>query len=87
MKLKRFTPPSELRDLESRLNKLGKEKNIYVKLHDLDKATAVRSEEERVRKILDQEQKRKSRDQERKQQDLQQEQERKMRQQEQEKKT
>ncbi|MGC2062695.1 MAG: ATP-dependent Clp protease ATP-binding subunit [Thermodesulfovibrionales bacterium] len=58
IKLKRFTPPAELKDLEFRLNRLSKEKNLYVKLHDLDKATAVRSEEERVRKVLDQEQKR-----------------------------
>lgn len=58
IKLKRFTPPAELKDLEFRLNRLSKEKNLYVKLHDLDKATSVRSEEERVRKVLDQEQKR-----------------------------
>jgi len=58
IKLKRFTPPAELKDLEFRLNRLSKEKNLYVKLHDLDKATAVRSEEERVRKVLDLEQKR-----------------------------
>lgn len=58
IKLKRFTPPAEHKDLEARLNRLSKEKNLYVKLHDLDKATAVRSEEEKIRKILDLEQKR-----------------------------
>ena len=58
IKLKRFTPPSELKELEFRLTRLSKEKNLYVKLHDLDKATAIRSEEERVRRILEQEQKR-----------------------------
>ncbi len=58
IKLKRFTPPAELKDLEFRLNRLSKEKNLYVKLHDLDKATAVRSEEERVRKVFELEQKR-----------------------------
>ncbi|TAN43162.1 MAG: ATP-dependent Clp protease ATP-binding subunit [Nitrospirae bacterium] len=58
IKLKRFTQPSELKELEVKLSRLSKEKNLYVKLHDLDKATAVRSEEDRVRKLLEQGQKR-----------------------------
>ncbi|MBI5101599.1 MAG: ATP-dependent Clp protease ATP-binding subunit [Nitrospirae bacterium] len=58
IKLKRFTPPAELKDLELKLNRLAKEKNLYVKLHDLDKATSIRSEEERIRKTLEVGQKR-----------------------------
>jgi len=58
IKLKRSTPPAELKELEFRLGRLAKEKNLYVKLHDLEKATSIRSEEERIRKTLDQEQKR-----------------------------
>jgi ATP-dependent Clp protease ATP-binding subunit ClpC len=57
IKLKRFTPPAELKDLEYRINRLSKEKNLYVKLHDLEKASSIRSEEDKVRKMLEQSQK------------------------------
>jgi ATP-dependent Clp protease ATP-binding subunit ClpC len=57
IKLKRFTPPLELKELEYKMNRLAKEKNLYVKLHDLEKASSVRSEEEKVRKIFEQTQK------------------------------
>jgi len=57
IKLKRFTPPLELKELEYRMNRLSKEKNLYVKLHDLEKASSIRSEEEKTRKIFDQTQK------------------------------
>jgi ATP-dependent Clp protease ATP-binding subunit ClpC len=57
IKLKKFTPPHELRELEYKMNKLSKEKNLYVKLHDLDKASSIRLEEESVKKIFDQTQK------------------------------
>ena len=39
------------------INKLAKEKNLYIKLHDLEKASSVRSEEERTRKLFEQLQK------------------------------
>ncbi len=57
IKLKRFTPPLELKELEYKMNRLSKEKNLYVKLHDLEKASSVRSEEEKVKKIFEQTQK------------------------------
>ncbi|MBI5640124.1 MAG: ATP-dependent Clp protease ATP-binding subunit [Nitrospirae bacterium] len=57
IKMKRFTPPLELKELEYRMNRLSKEKNLYVKLHDLDKASSVRLEEEKVRKMFEQTQK------------------------------
>lgn len=57
IKLKRLTPPSELKDLENRLQRIAKEKNLYIKLHDLEKASSVRMEEEKLRGILDQTQK------------------------------
>ncbi len=57
IKLKRFTPPFELKEIESRINRLSKEKNLYVKLHDLEKASSIRVEEEKARKLLDQGQK------------------------------
>ena len=57
IKLKRFTPPLELKEIEFKINRISKEKNLYVKLHDLEKASAIRAEEEKARKLLDQGQK------------------------------
>jgi len=57
IKLKRLTPSTELKELELAINKLAKEKNLYIKLHDLEKASSVRSEEERTRKLFEQLQK------------------------------
>jgi ATP-dependent Clp protease ATP-binding subunit ClpC len=57
IKLKRLTPPSELKDLEFRLQRIAKEKNLYIKLHDLEKASSVRMEEEKLRIMHEQAQK------------------------------
>jgi ATP-dependent Clp protease ATP-binding subunit ClpC len=57
IKLKRLTPSSELKELELKINKLAKEKNLYIKLHDLEKASSVRSEEEKFRRLFEQAQK------------------------------
>ena len=54
IKLKRLTPSAELKELELAISKLAKEKNLYIKLHDLEKASSVRSEEERTRKLFEQ---------------------------------
>jgi ATP-dependent Clp protease ATP-binding subunit ClpC len=51
IKLKRFTMPPELRELEKELKRLGKEKNLYVKLHDFEKGASVKNEEDRIRKL------------------------------------
>jgi len=53
IKLKRFTMPPELRELEKELKRLHKEKNLYVKLHDFEKGASVKNEEDRVRKLYD----------------------------------
>jgi ATP-dependent Clp protease ATP-binding subunit ClpC len=53
IKLKRFTMPPELRELEKELKRLNKEKNLYVKLHDFEKGAAVKNEEDRIRKLYD----------------------------------
>ncbi len=53
IKMKRFTPPLELKELEYKMSRLSKEKNLYVKLHDLDKASSIRSEEEKVKAMLE----------------------------------
>lgn len=54
IKFKRFMPPEELKELEQDIARLSKEKNIYVKLHDLEKAASVRGEEERTKRIHEQ---------------------------------
>jgi ATP-dependent Clp protease ATP-binding subunit ClpC len=53
IKLKRYTMPPELRELEKELKRLNKEKNLYVKLHDFEKGASVKSEEDRIRKLYD----------------------------------
>ncbi len=51
IKLKRFTVPPELKDIEKDLKRLNKEKNLYAKLHDFVKSASVKNEEERVKKL------------------------------------
>ncbi|PKL51645.1 MAG: ATP-dependent Clp protease ATP-binding subunit ClpC [Nitrospira bacterium HGW-Nitrospira-1] len=52
--LKKLTPPTELKELELKLNKLFKEKNLYIKLHNFEKASFIRSEEEKTGKLFEQ---------------------------------
>jgi ATP-dependent Clp protease ATP-binding subunit ClpC len=54
IRLKRYMQPEELRELEADLDRLQKEKNLYIKLHDIDKATALRNEEEKTRELYEQ---------------------------------
>lgn len=58
IKLKRYSPPVELKEVEQELNRLSKEKNLYVKLHDLEKVAAIRVKEERLRRLYEQIQRR-----------------------------
>jgi ATP-dependent Clp protease ATP-binding subunit ClpC len=51
VRLKRHMMPTELKELEGDLGRLGKEKDLYVKLQDFEKASAVRAEEDRVRSL------------------------------------
>jgi ATP-dependent Clp protease ATP-binding subunit ClpC len=53
IKLKKYAMPPELRELEKELKRLGKEKNLYVKLHDFEKGASVKSEEDRIRKLYE----------------------------------
>ncbi|HCC68988.1 MAG TPA: ATP-dependent Clp protease ATP-binding subunit ClpC [Nitrospiraceae bacterium] len=53
IKLKRFTTPPELKDLERDLKRLNREKNLYVKLHDFDKSASIKNEEERVKRLYE----------------------------------
>ncbi|MGB9715003.1 MAG: ATP-dependent Clp protease ATP-binding subunit [Thermodesulfovibrionales bacterium] len=54
IKLKRYSPPRELKELEAEIHRLSKEKNLYIKLHDLERASSIRLEEEKLKKIHDQ---------------------------------
>lgn len=53
MKLKMFTMSPELRELESELKRAGKEKGLYIKLHDFEKGAAAKKEEDRIRDLYD----------------------------------
>ncbi len=53
LKLKRSTTPHELRDMETELIQLAKEKSLYVRLHDIEKAQAVRAQEDRLKKTYE----------------------------------
>ncbi len=54
IKLKRYSPPREIKELENEIQRLSKEKNLYIKLHDLERASSIRLEEEKLKKIHDQ---------------------------------
>lgn len=51
IKLKRYTPPQELREIEQEMERLAKEKTLYLRLQDMQKVASVRAEEERLRKM------------------------------------
>lgn len=53
LKLKRSTMPQELRDMETELIQLSKEKSLYVRMHDIEKAQIVRSQEDRQKRIYE----------------------------------
>ena len=53
IKLKRYTMPPELREIEKELKRLNKEKNLYIKLHDFEKGASVKNEEDRIRNLYD----------------------------------
>ncbi|MBI4825878.1 MAG: ATP-dependent Clp protease ATP-binding subunit [Nitrospirae bacterium] len=53
MKLKMFMMSPELRELESELKKVNKEKGLYIKIHDFEKGAAAKKEEDRIRELYD----------------------------------
>ncbi|MBI4824397.1 MAG: ATP-dependent Clp protease ATP-binding subunit [Nitrospirae bacterium] len=54
IKLKRHIPSPEMKEMEDELSRLSKEKNLYVKLHDIEKAANVRGEEEKTKRLYEQ---------------------------------
>jgi ATP-dependent Clp protease ATP-binding subunit ClpC len=53
LKLRRFTMPPELKDIDKEMKRLTKEKNLFLKLHDFEKSAHIKGEEERVKKLYD----------------------------------
>lgn len=53
LRLKRSIIPQEIRDMETEIIQLAKEKSLYVKLHDIEKAQAIRAQEDRLKKQYD----------------------------------
>ncbi|MBF0607301.1 MAG: ATP-dependent Clp protease ATP-binding subunit [Candidatus Magnetobacterium sp. LHC-1] len=53
IKLKRFTPPVELKDIERDLARLYKEKTLHIRKNDIEKAASVRGEEEKLKRLFD----------------------------------
>ena len=51
IKLKRYTIPPELKEIEKDFKRLNKEKNLYAKLHDFVKSASIKNEEERIKKL------------------------------------
>ena len=53
IKLKKSTMPQELKDMENELMQLSKEKTLYVRLHDIDKAQRIRTQEDLLKKAYE----------------------------------
>jgi ATP-dependent Clp protease ATP-binding subunit ClpC len=58
LKLKRSTIPQELKDMEMELIQLAKEKGLYVRLHDIEKAQSVRAQEDKLKRVYEMQYKR-----------------------------
>ncbi|HEB02712.1 MAG TPA: ATP-dependent Clp protease ATP-binding subunit, partial [Nitrospirae bacterium] len=54
IRLKRHMVPEDIKEMERDLKKLTNEKDVYVKLHDIEKAEEVRKDEEKVREVYEQ---------------------------------
>lgn len=53
IKLRRSTMPQDLRDMEGELIQLSKEKSLYVRLHDIEKAQGIRMQEDKLKKTYE----------------------------------
>ena len=54
IRLKRHMVPEDIKEMERDLKKLTNEKDVYIKLHDIEKAEEVRKDEEKVREVYEQ---------------------------------
>ncbi|OGW59793.1 MAG: ATP-dependent Clp protease ATP-binding subunit ClpC [Nitrospirae bacterium RBG_16_64_22] len=52
-KLLKFTAPPELKNIEKDLKRIAREKNLFIKLQDFEKAAALKAEEEKSKKRLE----------------------------------
>jgi len=53
IKLRRSTIPQAIKDMESNLIRLAKEKGLYMRLHEADRVRAIKAQEERLKKQYD----------------------------------
>ena len=53
LKLKRDTVPQEIREMENELIQLSKEKNLYVRIHDIERAQIIRAKEDKLKKTYE----------------------------------
>ena len=53
IKLKKATAPQGLKEMETELFQLSKEKTLYVRLHDMEKAQRIRTQEENLKKAYE----------------------------------
>ncbi|MFC1770117.1 ATP-dependent Clp protease ATP-binding subunit, partial [Nitrospirota bacterium] len=54
IRLKRHTMPDELKDMQVEMEKFEKEKNLYIKLNDVEKADNIRAQMEKTHQLYDQ---------------------------------
>ncbi len=52
-KLKKYTVPPEIKSLEKEIKRLAKEKNLYIKLQDFEKAASLKNEEDKTKALLE----------------------------------
>ena len=52
-KLQKYTVPSELKELEKELKQVAREKNLFIKLQDFERAASLKADEERLRRKLE----------------------------------
>ncbi|HSW63387.1 MAG TPA: ATP-dependent Clp protease ATP-binding subunit [Dissulfurispiraceae bacterium] len=53
IKLKKSVMPEDLRDMETEIIQLAKEKTLYVRLHDIEKAQNIRAQEDKLKKLYE----------------------------------
>ncbi len=53
IKLKRNTVPAEIKSLEDELIQLSKEKNLYIRLHDPERAQFIKAKEDKLKKTYE----------------------------------
>jgi ATP-dependent Clp protease ATP-binding subunit ClpC len=53
VKLKKYIVPDEIKKMERELKRLNKEKHVHIKLHEFEKGSYIKGEEERLKRLYD----------------------------------